>query len=545
MKQTDCTPSWHTFSALTLDTSEHGPLFGKRFPVAAEKLSQLLELWVADPAGVRSAFSQTVREYQGSKVMQALYYSYRTAVGSIIPTAPGASPLQLLGATSFVFRLIRGSLVQDLMSTVDLEFGKELTNQQWESIIYSVEGRTVFDVYVISLAAAKSLINSSDRSERIIVASRILSLADMLEKLCTQQDEIHVQATNKKKLPLSISQNGKLFCSVVEDSPYWKCHRSTGELQTEGVLEVLDARTCHSLMGKSIHALGIVETADGNTFFLVGNGTETNFARNELCIWDQVLNEKIEVKPFPSPIVLVRAGGNVNIVGLINKMYILRDNLEEILLTAENPGGLCAMTECTSGLVLVYPGPDEGSLCVYRDEAPLLTISAFPNEAIGQLCISKDGQLAAATSSYGTIIRIFDTNTGEAVKELRRGSYSREIYSLAFSASGKYLASLSDRPTLHVFSLSLPEDKSGIVETPAGDTIPKNDYSSFYWAQGLFAYWGSEWSWGRESVALGEYRGICQFVGDENLYLLANNHMYHYEIDDEAGTLKLLNQHEL
>ena len=64
-------------------------------------------------------------------------------------------------------------------------------------------------------------------------------------------------------------------------------------------------------MGKSIHALGIVETADGNTFFLVGNGTETNFARNELCIWDQVLNEKIEVKPFPSPIVLVRAGGNV------------------------------------------------------------------------------------------------------------------------------------------------------------------------------------------------------------------------------------------
>jgi len=53
----------------------------------------------------------------------------------------------------------------------------------------------------------------------------------------------------------------------------------------------------------------------------------------------------------------------------------------------------------------------------------------------------------------GTVIRIFDTETGSLLTELRRGSEYAQIFSLAFDINSKWLACSSDTCTIHIFSL--------------------------------------------------------------------------------------------
>jgi len=54
----------------------------------------------------------------------------------------------------------------------------------------------------------------------------------------------------------------------------------------------------------------------------------------------------------------------------------------------------------------------------------------------------------------GTLIRIFKTETGEQLQEVRRGTERAEIYSIAFNSNSSLLACSSDRGTVHIFSLS-------------------------------------------------------------------------------------------
>jgi WD40 repeat protein len=51
------------------------------------------------------------------------------------------------------------------------------------------------------------------------------------------------------------------------------------------------------------------------------------------------------------------------------------------------------------------------------------------------------------------LIRIFDTDSGKILQELRRGSDQAEIYCLSFDPIYKFLASSSDKGTIHIFAI--------------------------------------------------------------------------------------------
>ncbi len=61
----------------------------------------------------------------------------------------------------------------------------------------------------------------------------------------------------------------------------------------------------------------------------------------------------------------------------------------------------------------------------------------------------------------GTLIRVFDTATGQALQELRRGADRAEIYSLAFNYNSMWLAVSSDKGTVHVFKTGQSEEGKG------------------------------------------------------------------------------------
>lgn len=62
--------------------------------------------------------------------------------------------------------------------------------------------------------------------------------------------------------------------------------------------------------------------------------------------------------------------------------------------------------------------------------------------------------MLGTASGKGTVIRIYNTQTLDLVKEFRRGHDYASIESIAFDNKDKWLACSSDSGTVHIFSLS-------------------------------------------------------------------------------------------
>ena len=57
----------------------------------------------------------------------------------------------------------------------------------------------------------------------------------------------------------------------------------------------------------------------------------------------------------------------------------------------------------------------------------------------------------------GTLVRVWDTVTGERLHELGRGADLAEIISIAFSFNSAWLVMSSVKGTIHVFALVAPD----------------------------------------------------------------------------------------
>lgn len=72
---------------------------------------------------------------------------------------------------------------------------------------------------------------------------------------------------------------------------------------------------------------------------------------------------------------------------------------------------------------------------------------------IAAIALTNDGKLTATASEKGTLVRVFATENGQQLQELRRGSDKAEIHHLNFDKVGSWLACTSDKGTVHIFSV--------------------------------------------------------------------------------------------
>jgi len=219
-----------------------------------------------------------------------------------------------------------------------------------------------------------------------------------------------------------------------------------------------------------------------------------------VMIWDDYQVKCIAELEFRSNVKGVKLRRDRIVVVLENKVYVY--NFADLKLldqidTYTNPRGLVALSPSTSSLVLVTLGSILGEVRVDLYDKKVQHIIPAHKNAISQIALNMSGTLLATTSDRGTLIRIFDTQTGKRMQEFRRGSQPAAIQSIAFSKDSSAICVSSDKGTVHLYALNLEGDKN------------VNKQSSFSFMKGWVPFLGSEWSFAQLSVA--ETRSICAF----------------------------------
>ncbi|XP_073362972.1 autophagy-related protein 18a-like [Aegilops tauschii subsp. strangulata] len=180
----------------------------------------------------------------------------------------------------------------------------------------------------------------------------------------------------------------------------------------------------------------------------------------------------------------------------------------ELVATGPNPLGLCALAVDRRAATFMYalPRPEKGAVQVCRSgQLGSVDVRAHAS-SLSCIALSRDGRLLATAGSKGTLVRIFSTDDGTMVQELRRGIDRADIHCVAFSLESQWLAVSSDKGTVHVFPVASVnkategggDDSDNMPVTPpaaaAAPATAKQGSSLSFLKGYLPSYFSSEWS---------------------------------------------------
>ena len=265
-----------------------------------------------------------------------------------------------------------------------------------------------------------------------------------------------------------------------------------------------------------------------NVFAFVGTGNNPKYNQNKVILWDEmeskVINELI-LRFYIKNIKLKRT--KIFIIGDNNIIVFTFGNYEKIdsINTCQNKNGIIGISLDPKINIIAYPSSDIGKIIIKNyDEKKdgnfkISEINAHQSE-ITALVMNYDGTLVASASEKGTIIKIFQIKDGALIQELRRGSESAEIYSLAFDTKSLYIACSSNKGTIHIFNVKNEKQEAQNQKSIIGTFV------SFLGIQN--EYLNSEWSFAQYRLNFKE-KSIVSFSPDsaQNVIVLTSDGYYH------------------
>lgn len=284
--------------------------------------------------------------------------------------------------------------------------------------------------------------------------------------------------------------------------------------------------------------IGLIEMMNRcNIIALVGGGSNPNFARNKVILFDDsqakviteiiVIYDVLNVKLKRTKIFII-SENQINVFAFSNN-YLKIDTIN----TFPNKLGIIGITSGSTYNIIAYPsGLGEVTIKNYDikkgDNFESSVIKAHQSEIMA-LTLNNDGSLLASASKQGTIIRIYQVKDGALIQELRRGSKNSEIYSLMFNFNSKYLACSSSSGTVHVFCVKNEENEVQNQKSVFGAIANfigfKNEYLN------------SEWSFAQYHLDLKE-KSVISFsnIKINNIIVLTLDGQYYQgEFDEKAG----------
>ena len=276
------------------------------------------------------------------------------------------------------------------------------------------------------------------------------------------------------------------------------------------------------------NGVGIIEMLfRSNIFAIVGGGRNPKYPRNMLMIWDDFQNKCIAELEFKTPVTGAKLRRDIILVTIVDKAYLYTFATLKLIKsydTFANPDGIAVMT-VGKPIVAALPGNVLGSVIIDNYSQGTQHIITAHSNGLSALALNANGDRLATASERGTLIRIWDTKTGENLRELRRGLEVVSITSLRFDLDTTRLAVCSDKGTAHVFSL---------LDVEADDVNRKSSLS--YISGYLPAYFSSEWS----SVSFPvPPNSICTFSHNsvDTVYVITNDGKFlKYVYDVQTST---------
>ena len=284
--------------------------------------------------------------------------------------------------------------------------------------------------------------------------------------------------------------------------------------------------------------IGLIEMLyRSNIVALIGGGKSPRYSSNKLVLWDDHKQKEISEMRFMSSVKNVKMKKDRIYAVTEDKIYVFNFNTLELFDTLEtknNKKGILSIS--LIGNIIAYPHSEIGKVKIKDyDQQKERDIPAHKG-VINFLQLNKDGSILATASEKGTLIRLFDTTTGDIIKELRRGTENAEIYSVAFDDSNRFLAVSSDRKTIHIFIINKEENK--IEQNENENNLASNKKSMFGNLANFFGmgknYFNSEWSFAQFKI--NSTKSICTFGQDNTIIVVSNEGKYYKaSFDPKAG----------
>eukprot|EP00814_Leptocylindrus_danicus_P000191 CAMPEP_0116020772 /NCGR_PEP_ID=MMETSP0321-20121206/9996_1 /TAXON_ID=163516 /ORGANISM="Leptocylindrus danicus var. danicus, Strain B650" /LENGTH=517 /DNA_ID=CAMNT_0003491527 /DNA_START=296 /DNA_END=1849 /DNA_ORIENTATION=- len=317
-----------------------------------------------------------------------------------------------------------------------------------------------------------------------------------------ERDEFHQDSTMSMRksldreniLSLSFNQDGSCLAvgttrgfRIYNVSPFRETfRREGGDKQNDHTSSTITNASSTSNMNTNTPPAAAVGTSGGigivemlfrcNLLAIVGGGSFPQYPANKVMIYDDHQSKCIGELSFRQKVMAVKLRRDRIAAATSTKVYLYNFadlSLLDQIHTIANPRGLLALSP-GSNTTLACPSIVRGHvrLELYSTRKSLL-IEAHETE-LAALTLSMDGKLLGTASVKGTLIRVFDAQTGVKLHELRRGTERADIACIAFStpietattsqtaasssssASHHYqwLATCSNKGTAHVFSLA-------------------------------------------------------------------------------------------
>lgn len=191
--------------------------------------------------------------------------------------------------------------------------------------------------------------------------------------------------------------------------------------------------------------------------------------RNKVVIWDDHEKKKRTEITFNKNQIInnVKLRKDMMVVVLNEKAFIFNFvslKLIEQVETFPNPLGLVALSQAEkpASKIICLPSLEKGHLKVLNfvvDKSIDLQIMAHDNTEIGAIAVNNDGTLIASASIRGHIIKIYSTDGGDLVQELKRGNSKADISGLVFHPTQHIIACTSSNKSIHLFEISKAIDK--------------------------------------------------------------------------------------
>ncbi|CCA71710.1 hypothetical protein PIIN_05645 [Serendipita indica DSM 11827] len=217
--------------------------------------------------------------------------------------------------------------------------------------------------------------------------------------------------------------------------------------------------------------------------FLVGGGGSPRYAPNKVIVWDDAQGKEVAELEFNDYVRGIACRRGLLVVALKRRViaFEITDTVRWLRQwdTGINEKGLVALATAPGATLLVIPGQQTGHLQLIHlppcpappeDHTPGTAKATRPppvppirrdpvtyivahTSSLSSISVSRSGHYVATTSAVGTLVRIWDAQTGQKSHEFRRGTDQAHIYGVAFRPDEKECCTWSDKGTLHFFSL--------------------------------------------------------------------------------------------